>query len=415
MDIDLRTACILCLNVHKKDKTTMNDFADFNSSEIAKNFKGGDVFYFSDAISANGIRHTEAMIKKIIKDKNISVVFFAPNGDSYELSIEFFSGLREMGVKNVLWVLDDEMIFDVLTKYYAQVFDAAITCDYYATFAYRKLGIPSLYYFSSYSKNDFPSLNNRFKDIDVSFVGDCTKANMLEYINHLRKNGIGISVFGEGSENGFIRKDDLSLILSRSKINLNFTRLNTPTASAWFLRDNTLTAVMRQNKGRPMEIAMAGSFCLSEYSSSLPVTFEIGKEMDVFYDKEDLLAKVGYYLENEDIRNQMAGNAHRKAVTLYDVDVFMPELLKELCNVLNSQSYVQMDLTIYKDTVFKKNHITRLTILMFYQFLKLRFKPALETFTNLFQYGLSVFFVSFLRGIRIAFLKVSSKFSRGIK
>ena len=34
---------------------------------------------------------------------------------------------------------------------------------------------------------------------------------------------------------------------------------------------------------------------------------------------------------------------------------------------------------------------------MFYQLLKLKFRPALETFINLFQYGFGIFLISFLK------------------
>ena len=70
--------------------------------------------------------------------------------------------------------------------------------------------------------------------------------------------------------------------------------------------------MVRQQKGSPVETAMTRSFCLSEYAPSLCVAFEIGKDMEVFYNKEDLLKKVRYYLENEDIRIQMANNAYEK-------------------------------------------------------------------------------------------------------
>lgn len=396
---------VLSLNHHKKDKEQVNDFADFNAHFQTKFSKDGHIFYFYDLVVSNGIKNTEDKIRDIIRANNISIVFFAPNGTNYELSIEFFKGLRDdLNVKNVLWVLDDELIFDSLTKYYAQVFDAVITCDYYAVFAYRKLGIPALYFFSNYYKNDFYPVAVE-KDIDVSFVGDCTKADRIEHISYLRGNGISVKTFGEGSQNGFVKKQDMSEIFSRSKINLNFTRLNKPTMSAWFLEDNALTNLIRQNKGRPMEIALTNSFCLSEYASSLDVTFEIGKDLDAFYKKEDLLKKVRYYLDNEAMRTEMANNAYKKAITLYEADIFMPRLMGELCEVLANHRYAQREPLIYKDSIFKKNHMKQLTILMFYQFSKLKFMPAVETFTNLFQYGPLMFLVSLLSGTKIALLK----------
>ena len=111
---------------------------------------------------------------------------------------------------------------------------------------------------------------------------------------------------------------------------------------------------MRHHKCRPVDAAMTRSFCLSEYAPSLCVAFEIGKDMEVFYNKEDLLKKVRYYLENEDIRIQMANNAYEKIVNSYDADIFIPKLMKELCGILSNHIYAQREAIIYKDSIFKK-------------------------------------------------------------
>jgi hypothetical protein len=234
----------------------------------------------------------------------------------------------------------------------------------------------------------------------------------MEYINYLSENGIRVETFGDGSKNGFAKKEDRSRIFSRSKINLNFTKCNRHQNSTWYLCDNNLVSLVRQNKGRPMEIAMTNSFCLSEYSPSLSYTFEIGKDIDVFYDKEDLLRKVHYYLENKDLRMQMANSAYIKASTLYEADIFMPKLMDELCEVLNNHKYVQREPVIYKDTVFKRNHIIKLTIVIFYQLSKLKIMPAFETFTNLFQYGFTIFMLSFCKGAKLSAVRLYERISK---
>ena len=377
-----------------------NDFQEFNAKMIAKYFGVSHIFYFHDSIIINGIKDTEDEITDIVRDNDISIIFFAPGGSDYGLPISFFKRQKDRAtVKNVLWVLDDEMIFDTLSKYYCQVFDAVVTCDYYATFAYQKLGIPSLYYFSSYSKDVFHPVDIN-KDIDVSFVGDRTKCDRSEYIDFLKKNGVNVKTFGNGSEKGFVKKKELSEIFSRTKINLNFTKVDKPSVYAWFLHDNPILHLVRQNKGRPMEVAMTNSFCLSEYSPSLAVTFETGTDLDVFNDKADLLKKARFYLKNEDIRIKMAGNAYKKAVNIYEADIFIPQLLEKLCGILTSYKHLQKNTGIYINSIFKKNHIDKLTSTMFCQTLKLRFRPAFETFTYLFQYGLCVFMFSFFRGIK---------------
>ena len=400
---------ILVLNVHKKDASTMNDFADFNAAELIRNFGSGSVFYFSDYAVRHGIKKTEARIKKEIVERSISIVVFAPNGDNYELSIEFFRDIGvTLGVKNVLLVLDDDLIFDIHSKYYSQVFDAVITCDYFATFAYRKLGVPALYYFSSYRKEDFYPVEVK-KDIDVSFIGDCTKGDRMSYINLMRDNGIDVQIFGDGSPGGFISREQMPLIFSRSRVNLNFTKLDYASAKSWFLEENNLTNLMRQNKGRPMEISLSGAFCLSEYTPSIDAAFEIEKEIDVFNGPEDLLAKVRYYIENEDIREQMAESAYRKALNFYEADVFIPGLTTELREVLRCSTYPQRSLRIFKDYAFKRNHTVRLAIIFLYHLSRLRFLNSIEAARESFQYGPCMALRGFFKALQITISKVFIK------
>lgn len=403
-----QTRRILVLNVHKKDASTMNDFADQNARLLIDGFGGGRVFHFSDSAAETGIRPTEREIMRLVRDEGVDTVFFAPNGDSYELSIEFFRDLRERtGARLVLWALDDEMIFDVLSKYYAQVFDAAVTTDYYACFAYRKLGVPSMYYFSSYLKKDFHPMDIK-KDIDVSFVGDCVKGGRADCIEYLRKNGISVETFGDGSENGFVKKEDIPSIFSRSKINLNFTKVDSAGPLAWFLNENSLTNIVRQNKGRPMEIALTRSFCLSEHSPSLGETFVPGKEIDVFYDERSLLEKVRHYLADDSLRARIAEAAFNKAKR-FEAEVYFPGLIEGLLKLLDGSSHSQRDHVIHRDTVFKKNHVIRLTILMLFQLSKLKLAPAFGSFARMFQYGPVVFLSAFSRGLSIGCRKALNK------
>ena len=406
LDTIWKNNSILVLNPKKYDEASKDDSVEYIIGAIRSSFFNSYVFYFYDSILIDGIKKTEANIKNLIKENNISIVFFAPHGSNYELPVEFFKSLKdESRVKNVLWIWDDEMIFDTLSKYYAQVFDAAITCDYSATFVYQKLGIPSLYFFSRWSKKDFYPVN-MIKDIDVSFLGDCTKADRIAYINYLKENGIKVETFGKGSENGFVKKENFSEIYSRTKINLNFTKVDNPSIYAWFLEDNALTKLVRHHKCRPIDAAMTRSFCLTEYAPFLGTVFEVGKDIEVFYNKGDLLKKVRYYLENEDMRVQMANNAYKKIVNNYDADIFIPKLMEKLCGILSNHLYAQREPIIYKDSIFKKNHINQLTFVMFYQLLKLKFRPALETFINLFQYGFSIFLIAFLKGTKRAILRM---------
>lgn len=403
-----RSEKILVLNIVKKAGTQTNDFADFNAHKLIECFSGGEILYVLEMVYQKGISWTQKKIRQVITNQKSSTVFFAPNGDNYELPIEFFQDLKsKIKINIILLILDDELIFDTYSKYYAQVFDTVVTCDYYSTFAYRKIGIPACYYFSSYSKKDFYPVDVE-QDIDVCFIGDCTKTDRVEQIWFLELHGIKVVTYGIGSNAGFLPKSSVPTIFSRSKINLNFTKINKPSTYTWYLEYNKIANLVRQNKGRPMEIALSRAFCLSEYSSSLSEVFEVGREIDMFSSNEELLEKVQFYLKEDKLRQQIAEKAYEKSKK-YEADTFFPILVDDICRIVNNCKYPQREAEIYKDYIFKKNHLIQLTFIMYYQLLRGRIKIAIETFSYLFQYGLFILCPSFAKGTQIAIRKTLTK------
>jgi len=404
---------VLILKPRIQDADKLNDYVSFNAGCIEKYFTHCRTYNFYDQCINYGISYIETEIKDIIIRENISIIFFFPFGSSFELSPLFFAELKKIQkLKIVLFVLDDELIFDVFSKYYAQIADAAITCDYYAVALYEKFGIPAFYYFSSYSKDDFYPVACR-KEYDVSFIGDCSKADRREYIDFLKNNNINISTFGKNSENGFIAKDKLGEIFSKSKINLNFTktdRYEFPfTYNVWFNEDNLLAQNTRQNKGRPMEIGMTRSFCLTEYAPSLKYTFDIEKEIDVFFDKNDLLKKVRRYLQNELEREELASNLYLKANNIYSAENFFPKLMERLIVSLNAQKLFENE-RIYLDKNFKIKTINQVVYIFFIQLAGLKLSASIRTAEFFFVHGFQCFFRGFFKAIKRIIIKILSKF-----
>lgn len=88
----------------------------------------------------------------------------------------------------------------------------------------------------------------------------------------------------------------LGKIYQTSKINLNITAKNI-------------------HHGVPMrifDILSVGGFCISNYQKGIEELFEIGTDLVVYDDYNDLMYKTAYYLEHEDERLQIAENGKRK-------------------------------------------------------------------------------------------------------
>lgn len=89
----------------------------------------------------------------------------------------------------------------------------------------------------------------------------------------------------------------------------------------------TLRSIRSAIPLRAMDIMGAGGFLLSNYQAEFFDLFVPGEDMAVYYSKEDLVQKCGYYLKHEAERRQMAANAYGKVREKHTFEVRMKEIL----------------------------------------------------------------------------------------
>lgn len=305
--------------------------ARYNHTRILhKHCRAVTEFNFIEALKRLGLADTKNLLSRIISEKKIDVFFISMYGDSFLLGPEFLRTLRQK-TKIVLCCWDDDVHFDTHSKHYATSVDAVVTTDYFSLAAYRELGVPAILCFVNLSKDMHPPLG-LVRDIDVSFVGNCAKADRKAYLDFLEDNGVKVKRFGFGSTNGFLSDEEMIQVFNRSKINLNFSRLE---YVDWIHGPSPASKRAMGHKGRPIEVAMTRSFCLSESYPALTHVFEIGAEIDVFTDRNSLLEKVRHYLANEKQREAVAGRSYLRAMRQYEDDVFFPRLALELNAAFN--------------------------------------------------------------------------------
>jgi hypothetical protein len=280
-------------------------------------------FNYEASLREVGIVETRKRISAIVEERKIEVFFLSLFGDNFLVPLEFLRELQKR-TRIVLWRWDDEGDFDVHSRYYAQAADAVVTTDYFSVAAYRELGVPAILCFGSLTKEMFPA-PDLTRDIDVSFVGNCRKTDRAGYLDFLAANGIRVESYGLGSPRGFIADSEMSRIFSRSKINLNFSRLEFPSAR------------IMGHKVRPIEVAMTRSFCLSEYYPALPRVFEIGAEIDCFSDPHSLLEKVRHYLAREEERERIAARAQARALREYEDGPCFDRITDELAEIFSKR------------------------------------------------------------------------------
>lgn len=107
---------------------------------------------------------------------------------------------------------------------------------------------------------------------------------------------------------------EMPKIFHLSRINLNFT--SKPIRTGLPLR--------------VWDILGAGGFVLTNYQSEIPEYFEVGKELETYASEEELIDKIGYYLEHEERRREVAWNGYQKAKAQYSLELRIQQMLARI-------------------------------------------------------------------------------------
>lgn len=97
---------------------------------------------------------------------------------------------------------------------------------------------------------------------------------------------------------------DMPLIFKESKINIHIT----------------MRAIETGIPLRVMDVLACGGFLLTNYQKEIDEFFVDGKELVIYYDLEDMLEKIEYYLEHEEERNHIAQKGQQKVIECFSYD-----------------------------------------------------------------------------------------------
>jgi spore maturation protein CgeB len=244
-----------------------------------------------------GISPMNQEVIELVKRERPHYVFWVAFGEYYEIKEFTFLAIRQAGSKIVAWFFDDEVRFNFYSRWWTPYIDYFITNDREAVAKYRKLGVWVTHAIPDTGEAvscDWLRIEEKY---EVSFVGSL-RADRAEYIAAIKKRAIPISLFGLTSGK-FVSYTEMAEIFRTSKINLNFSR--------------TYSYMKFGVKGRIFKVCLAGGFLLTEYFPGLEDYFEIGKEIDCFHDKEEMIEKIRYYLDHDDERRAIARAGWEKA------------------------------------------------------------------------------------------------------
>lgn len=167
---------------------------------------------------------------------------------------------------------------------------------------------------------------------DISFVGG-NHPWRAWVIERLRKAGFDVFVRGAFWPGGPLEQDEMVKVFNASRINLNLSNARQWDAryllSSWRGWRNTLRTAKHQDgiKARHFEIAGCGGFQLVYYAEDLERHFEIGDEIAVYLDFDDLVDKIGYFLEHEAERERIAAAGYERALRDHTAERRLGDLL----------------------------------------------------------------------------------------
>ncbi|MBT9148325.1 MAG: Spore protein YkvP [Syntrophomonadaceae bacterium] len=280
----------------------------------------GDVqmFDFMTLLKQKGKQSMNQMLLSLVKECRPDLVMFSLYTDQF--IPEVVDELREY-TKTLCFFHDDGWRVE-FSRFWARRFDWFTTPDSHRVQEYRHSGYNNAVYFpyacnpAIYKKLELP------QKYDVSFIGGAHPYRKW-FIKKLKKAGINVYAAGSGWPARHLTQDEMVRVINQSKINLNLSN-----SKSWDLR-YLLSLIsspkglyiwlrspknVEQMKARPFEINGCGGFQLSYYVDGLEHCYEIGQEIVVYLDVDDLIRKVKYYLAHDDEREAIANRGYQRTL-----------------------------------------------------------------------------------------------------
>lgn len=341
----------ILLNAAKYDYGKKNQGLGFEYYNFYQTFKKlkFDVLLFdfiSEEVNSSKEGMNRNFLKIVVKYKpDIIFSIFHPGHFEKETLLK----IQSMPLKSVIWMTDDEWLWESFGKFSCHDFHYVITTDTNSVKKYASVGYKNVIISQWGANTDHLKKLNVKKDVDVSFIGFINPWREF-LVNFLKRNGINILCYGTGWDNGRLSLKEMNKLFNRSKIVLNIS--NSVQYDVDYLLSlqlrwnrnfsfkqnmfyispqlNTLLSGKRidQIKARVFEVPAAGSFLLAHNVNGIEQYYQIGKEIEIYKDKTDLVKKIRLYLSNEAERERIAKLGYSKTIQKYTY----PKILSKVLN-----------------------------------------------------------------------------------
>ena len=259
------------------------------------------------------LRRTSALQSNLLRTAQEfmpDLIFFTLYEDQFEP--ETLDRLKEHHL-TINWFCDDQWRFETFSSRYCHHFSHVVTTDPYAVKKYREAGYSQAILSQWATRDCVPQFADAGVDYlhDVSFVGAMNPFRRW-LVGELGKRAVSVTCFGHGWPTGRVTYERMEEIIRGSRINLNISNSRSYDIRyvlSSFSRLRTFRSspkTKEQIKGRHFEINALGGFQLTNYVEFLEDYFWLGKEIAIYNALDDLVDKIRYYLDHDDLRCSIA-------------------------------------------------------------------------------------------------------------
>jgi len=286
---------------------------------------GHEVIAYDFMASArrNGTHLMRAELLAAAADAKPDVAFFCLFTD--ELDIATIEGVRREGrCPTVNWFADDHWRFDDFSRHMAPAFDLAVTTDEDSLPKYAAERIEGVH-LSQWACNRY-AYRKTASGVEhaVTFVGQ-PHGSRKSTIERLRSAGHDVESWGMGWPAGRLDHEGMVRVFGSSRVNLNLSNSSLPPQTPRVLLGRLLGRGPKgprpaQIKGRNFEVPGCGGFLLTERVPHLERYFELGGEVATYDNEDELVERVGYWLDHDAERAAIADAGYRRTMFEHTYD-----------------------------------------------------------------------------------------------
>ncbi len=283
----------------------------------------------------------DALCKNIFFD----LIFIIPVEN--ELDLSYIKELSK-NFKSLVYFYDDTWRIEY-SKDWSKAVKYVVTSDINWKINFNQNSNKIIYSSFFINTNVYKPINENQKKYDVTFVGQYHPSREW-IINLIKKSGVDIKVFGKGwYEGSEISHNEMIEIFNQSKINLNLSNsINYDIRHLLDFKNNKFISLLKSYKlifkslymsdmkifemvkARFFEINACQGFQISFYAQGLEHQYMLGEEVEIFENPIQLIRKIHFYLNNEELRCQIAKNGYEKCIKYHDSKIRLNHILSQI-------------------------------------------------------------------------------------